>query len=137
MAQDKAQDPAGAVSVPTDEAQVTERRSARVMFAMVALATELPLPECVTCYVSDDGVPWLKVRLASLADGHVWAERFGIEVKPRVHGGSRHLSARTQADWCGWKLDLSAWEEAPAAGEELADGERVGLAALVDGEAAS
>lgn len=109
---------------------VPTRKPPRAMLALITLATDLPVPEKISLYQSDDGTFRLVLDLATVADGRDWADHLHMSIRSYVGGdGMRYLGADS-ADWHGWRASLFASE--PVSGGELADEQLAELAELAE-----
>lgn len=107
---------------------VTTRKPPRAMLALIALATDLPMPRGVT-FFTDEGN--LSLSFWTIADGSLWADHFGEQPSIRVaDDGYRYLRAGTVI-WHGWNIHLNAYEPVQP-DVDLAADERAALTELAE-----
>lgn len=112
----------------------TDHKPARAILALIALATDLPMPTGIWLYppgeVSDE--PTLAISFATVADGLAWATHLGVSVTPYVgDDGNRYLGHRSADRWHGWRLSLGAHDPATVAEQDtLSADESAALVAL-------
>ena len=86
----------------------TERSQPRAMLALIALATDLPVPEAI--YLYDNGI--LSMNLRSLAEGYAWLRFLGhTPASYANNNGYRHLKYGT-IEWHGWHVHIQASDPA-------------------------
>lgn len=105
----------------------TPRKSARQILALVALATDLPLPRTITFH-SD---AWLSLEFDTARDGQTWVMRLGGELRENVSEGTRHVGQQMGVTWHGWAIHCYGTEPAEPV-DEIPD-ERAALTELADG----
>lgn len=113
---------------------VTTRKPARSMLALVALATDLPMPTSVRFRTNTiDGTPIIEVGLRSIAEGLEWAAHFGITAKPYTYSDKYlYLGAQNTTErWHGWLVDVDAVEDVADPADEITD-ERAALTELAE-----
>src|SRR6266571_5133804 len=89
-----------------------QRREPRAMLALIALATDLPLPTRINF---NDGI--LGLGFDSITEGLPWLAFFGQPQESYVYQGRRYLKDREINQWHGWHVQLAAAEPAvPDAG---------------------
>lgn len=109
---------------------VTNRKPPRAMLALVALATDLPLPQDVRFSVDERHAHHsLTLSFEAIADAVPWVERLGGTTQPHEYQGTRYLGYRAGSDlWHGWEVTLHAAEDAEQV-DEIGD-ERAALTEL-------
>jgi hypothetical protein len=114
---------------------VTTRKPARAMLALIALATDLPLPE----HVRTSADEWygethygLTLGFDTIAEGSAWAQHLGATVKPYVSDGKRFLGSKGITVWHGWEVTLHAAEPVVDEAESKAELAGVDQAALTE-----
>jgi hypothetical protein len=108
-------EPSGNVPSTAPAGKHCERR---VMLALIALSTDLPMPKAINFI---DGSAILSLDLGSVGDGQVWAAHLGATTKPHIADDIRYLGAGSAGEWHGWTVHLHASE--PAAADAPLDGD--------------
>lgn len=83
----------------------TPRKSARQMLALIALATDLPVPETITFHSGILGLSFPNAR-----DGQTWVRHFNAELRNHVSDGIRYVGQLGAIDWHGWDVSCSGSE---------------------------
>jgi hypothetical protein len=92
-----------------------ERREPRVMLALIALATDLPVPGRIG-FIDDI----LAMSFDRLVDGQAWSAHLGGKTETCAHKGQRYLN-EGMINWHGWSVQLNAHEPALTGGQLDAD----------------
>jgi len=85
-----------------------ERKDRRAMLALIALATDLPLPKAVNWY-SDTG---LSLDFDSLADGMAWSQHLGGQTATYINNDGFRYLREGSIRWHGWLVQIHANEPA-------------------------
>src|SRR6266700_8072018 len=98
-----------------------QRREPRAMLALIALATDLPLPTRINF---NDGI--LGLGFDTIAEGLPWLAFFNQPQETYVYQGRRYLKDRQINEWHGWHVQLAAAEPAtPDTGLDTDTGDRL------------
>lgn len=119
---------------------MTDTRSckpARAVLALIALATELPLPNRIALYAEGEigAEPVLALDFATINEGIAWAKHLDVEVAPHVNNGYHYLGHRGVDYWHGWRVSLNAHEPVAVPEPDLLTGEETAALAGLAGVA--
>ncbi len=94
---------------PTSTETSTERKAPRAMLALIALATNLPVPKRISFHPS--GVI-LSLDFDGVTDRQAWSAHLGGSTDTYVnrHNGRRYVDEGV-IDWHGWSVQIHASDE--------------------------
>jgi hypothetical protein len=99
---------------------------ARKMLALIALATEVPVPKNISFHPNGE---LLSLTFERLSAGLAWSSYLGGQLDTYVHNAARYLNEGV-IDWHGWRVQLHACDLVEPVEASLAQDITDGLAAL-------
>lgn len=89
---------------------VTTRKSARAILALIALATDLPMPNNIRFYTERSTI---SLDFESIADALPWCGYLDFDPETYLNGDGNRYLKWARGDWHGWNVQLHAYDKPP------------------------